>query len=128
MLTACAAPRPTLSQAPELPREYEVTRYKRRDLSGAPVLTGQVKLVQYQKLFTGVGICIWVDDDTKQNPERFHFTNEEGRYVRTLMPGTHLLKAGMIGINTAYVRDLTVEAGDSIRIDFCLRVQESASH
>jgi hypothetical protein len=110
-LAACSAERVT--GGPALPREQEILRYRSKNAAKAPVVFGQVWVVDNTGRYPLPTALVSVDGQPS-------YANETGTYSLSLVPGNHQFLAGQTGMRSARVA-LKVERGDSIQVNFYLR-------
>lgn len=99
---------------PALHETQEITRFRVKDSTKAPVVLGRVYLVDQGRVQALYSAIIAIDDSIS-------FTNEAGDYRRLLKPGSYRFLAGQIGLYPSLIQRLRVEPGDSVRINFHLR-------
>jgi hypothetical protein len=110
-LVGCNAERVT--SGPSATREQEVLRLRARDTSRAPIVFGQVQVVNETGRFPLPTALVSVDGKPT-------YTNETGTYRLVVAPGSHQFLAGQTGMRQARAT-LKVELGDSVRLNFYLR-------
>jgi hypothetical protein len=108
----CKSERGLVGPAPH--ETQDITRFRSKDATKAPVVLGRVYLVDQGRVQALPAAIIALDDSIS-------FTNESGDYRRRLQPGNHRFLAGQIGLYPSLIQRLRVDLGDSVRIDFHLR-------
>ncbi len=111
-VVGCRSERGLVGPAPQ--ETQEITRFRSKDPTTAPVVLGRVYLLDQGRVEALPAAIIAIDDS-------IFFANEAGDYCRRLQPGRYRFLTGQIGIYPSRIQRLRVELGDSVRIDFHLR-------
>lgn len=102
-----------------LPPEYELTRFRRKDTTKEPIVTGHIDMLQNGRLFPTEWVSVCVDQECAVKGA-FPHSDPAGNYTRELPPGPHQLLATFIGLLPSVVK-LQLAQGDSVRLNFHLR-------
>ena len=105
--------------SPISPPEYELTRFRRKDIAKEAIVAGHIDQLYDKRLFEIEWVGVWVDRKSAPQDATTH-TNSGGYYVLELSPGPHEILAGAIGM-LPYMVKLQLVRGDSIRLNFHLR-------
>ena len=114
--SGAAAPRPPA----DLP-ERQLTRLRRKDITRPAIITGHIDVQQAGQLFPSPGISVCIDGECPGQRPIPH-TDAAGNYARELAAGRHRVAASFVGVVPSVVKALRLHMGDSVRLDFHLRL------
>ena len=120
-LAACSSQRIGTTPGKKYPVQ-EIIRLRRQEPTQPPIVTGHIDAFQDNKIFEANYVSVCIDDECQTAKGSTAVTDANGKYTRILTPGKHSILATFVGLIPSKVSSLRVAQGDSIRINFHLRV------